>query len=130
MAFKLTDAAQQRWRAINAPHLVALVRAGTRFECGKLVERDPVLQATQTADDTPVQSPTASNQPVTTPRNNLHPQVLTIARTADGCQPASERRMSTCGAESLSATGGALGSAILSDRLLPGHFIVYEEVLT
>jgi len=51
-------------RAVNAPHLVALVRAGARFECGKLVERDPVLEATQAADDTPVQSPTASNQPV------------------------------------------------------------------
>jgi putative transposase len=41
MAFKLIDAAQARWRAVNAPHLVALVRAGARFECGKLVERDP-----------------------------------------------------------------------------------------
>ncbi len=28
-----------RWRCVNAPHLVALVRAGARFECGKLVER-------------------------------------------------------------------------------------------
>ena len=28
-----------RWRAVNAPHLVALVRAGARFEKGKLVER-------------------------------------------------------------------------------------------
>jgi hypothetical protein len=26
--------------------------------------RDPVLEATQAADDTPVQSPAASNQPV------------------------------------------------------------------
>ena len=39
MAFKLIDAAQARWRAVNAPHLVALVRAGARFESGKLVER-------------------------------------------------------------------------------------------
>ena len=39
MAFKLIEAAQQRWRAVNAPHLVALVRAGARFERGKLVER-------------------------------------------------------------------------------------------
>jgi hypothetical protein len=39
MAFKLIEAAQARWRAVNAPHLVALVRAGTRFENGKLVER-------------------------------------------------------------------------------------------
>ena len=39
MAFKLIEAAQDRWRAVNAPHLVALVRAGARFEAGKLVER-------------------------------------------------------------------------------------------
>jgi transposase-like protein len=40
MAFKLIEAAQVRWRAVNAPHLVALVRAGARFERGILVERD------------------------------------------------------------------------------------------
>ena len=39
MAFKLLQAAQARWRAVNAPHLVALVRAGARFEKGKLIER-------------------------------------------------------------------------------------------
>jgi transposase-like protein len=39
MAFKLIESAQARWRAVNAPHLVALVRAGARFEDGKLVER-------------------------------------------------------------------------------------------
>jgi putative transposase len=39
MAFKLMESAQSRWRAVNAPHLVALVRAGARFEKGKLVER-------------------------------------------------------------------------------------------
>src|SRR5690348_9649564 len=39
MAFKLIQAAQDRWRAVNAPHLVALVRAGARFVNGKLVER-------------------------------------------------------------------------------------------
>jgi transposase-like protein len=40
MAFKLIQAAQSRWRAVNAPHLVALVRAGAHFEGGKLVERE------------------------------------------------------------------------------------------
>jgi len=40
MAFKLIEAAQARWRAVNAPHLVAMVRAGARFERGRLVERD------------------------------------------------------------------------------------------
>lgn len=39
MAFKLIEAAQARWRAVNAPHLVALVRAGAVFEDGKLIER-------------------------------------------------------------------------------------------
>jgi transposase-like protein len=39
MAYKLIEAAQSRWRAVNAPHLVALVRAGAKFENGKLLER-------------------------------------------------------------------------------------------
>ncbi len=39
MAFKLIEAAEQRWRSINAPHLVALVRAGTKFEKGVMIER-------------------------------------------------------------------------------------------
>jgi putative transposase len=39
MAFKLIQSAQARWRTVNAPHLVALVRAGARFEAGKLAER-------------------------------------------------------------------------------------------
>jgi transposase-like protein len=39
MVFKLLEAAEGRWRAVNGPHLVALVRAGARFEKGRLVER-------------------------------------------------------------------------------------------
>ena len=39
MAFKLIESAQTRWRAVNAPHLVPLVRAGATFSKGKLVER-------------------------------------------------------------------------------------------
>ncbi len=39
MAFKLIQAAQARWRSVNAPHLVALVRAGAKFEKGVMVER-------------------------------------------------------------------------------------------
>ena len=39
MAFKLIESAQSRWRSVNAPHLVALVRAGARFEKGVMVER-------------------------------------------------------------------------------------------
>ena len=45
MAFKLIIAAQDRWRAVNAPHLVALVRAGATFVNGKLVERKEDQQA-------------------------------------------------------------------------------------
>ena len=39
MAFKLIESAQRRWRMVNAPHLVALVRAGATFTGGKLAER-------------------------------------------------------------------------------------------
>lgn len=39
MAFKLIESAQARRRAVNAPHLVALVRAAATFVNGKLVER-------------------------------------------------------------------------------------------
>ena len=39
MVFKLLEAAEGRWRAVNGPHLVALVRTGARFEKGRLVER-------------------------------------------------------------------------------------------
>ena len=49
MAFKLMQAAQDRWRAVNAPHLVALVRAGATFKDGKLVERPDELTASQKA---------------------------------------------------------------------------------
>ncbi|MFI0141829.1 IS256 family transposase [Streptomyces luteogriseus] len=45
MVFKLVESAQQRWRAVNAPHLVALVRAGARFERGQLVERPEAVAA-------------------------------------------------------------------------------------
>ena len=39
MAFKLIEAAETRWRAVNGPHLVALVRAGAHFEKGVITER-------------------------------------------------------------------------------------------
>jgi hypothetical protein len=45
------DAAQARWRAVNAPHLVALVRAGVVFHEGKLLERPPdITPKTSTAE--------------------------------------------------------------------------------
>ena len=62
MAFKLIEAAQARWRAVNAPHLVALVRAGARFEQG------PPRRTTTT-------QPRRRSGPINVP----HPQALTIA---------------------------------------------------
>jgi len=50
MAYKLIDAAQARWRSVNAPHLVALVRAGAVFHKGKLLERPTEIIPTEPAD--------------------------------------------------------------------------------
>jgi hypothetical protein len=36
---KFIESAQDHWRAVNAPRLVALVRAGATFINGKLIER-------------------------------------------------------------------------------------------
>ena len=52
MAYKLIDAAQSRWRAVNAPHLVALVRAGATFHKGKLLERPVDITPTETGEST------------------------------------------------------------------------------
>jgi putative transposase len=39
MVFKLIEAASERWRYVNGPHLVALVRAGAKSGKGVLIER-------------------------------------------------------------------------------------------
>jgi putative transposase len=52
MAYKLIDAAQARWRAVNAPHLVALVRAGAVFHKGKLLERPTDITPTEPSEST------------------------------------------------------------------------------
>jgi len=44
MAYKLVRAAEERWRRINAPHLVPLVRAGAMFIDGQLQERREVAR--------------------------------------------------------------------------------------
>lgn len=46
MAYKLVDAAQDRWRRINSHHLVPLVRAGAVFIDGHLQERSDPDQTT------------------------------------------------------------------------------------
>jgi transposase-like protein len=44
MAYKLIEAAQSRWRKVNAPELVALVRAGATFKEGMLIENEDTNQ--------------------------------------------------------------------------------------
>ena len=39
MTYKLLDAAQTKWRKVNSPELVALVRAGVEFKDGHQIER-------------------------------------------------------------------------------------------
>src|SRR5438270_1318065 len=39
MVFKLIEAASERWRYVNGPHLVPLVRAGAKFANGDLIDR-------------------------------------------------------------------------------------------
>jgi len=39
MAYKLLDAAEDRWRKVNSPELVAVVRAGIEFKDGNQTER-------------------------------------------------------------------------------------------
>jgi putative transposase len=45
MAYKLIIAAQDRWRAVNGPHLVALIRAGATFKKGVLIENPTEVAA-------------------------------------------------------------------------------------
>lgn len=53
MAFKLLLAAEKRWRRVNAPHLVALVRVGVKFPDGQAAP----LQSEPAAQDLFVHAP-------------------------------------------------------------------------
>ncbi|MCA1836728.1 MAG: IS256 family transposase [Actinobacteria bacterium] len=48
MVFKLVETASEHWRYLNGAHLVALVRAGAKFEKGALIQR-PDEAATKVA---------------------------------------------------------------------------------
>jgi hypothetical protein len=79
MAFKLIESAQDRWRAVNAPHLVALVRAGAVFVNGKLAggpARTPRLRP-----------PEVHRRPAMTPglRGRLHGQQHEATMLEDPC---------------------------------------------
>ncbi|WP_406502588.1 transposase [Streptomyces sp. NBC_01602] len=45
MVFKHVESARARWRGVTGAHLVALVRAGAKFENGVLVEREQATAA-------------------------------------------------------------------------------------
>lgn len=51
MAYKLVEAAQTRWRAVNAPQLVSLVREGAVFHNGKLLEHPTETEASRSTAD-------------------------------------------------------------------------------
>ena len=74
MAYKLIEAAQTRWRAVNAPRLVALVRNGAVFRKGKLLNGPS--------------NNTSRTRRITRNGGRLkhpHPQVLTISPSTAGC---------------------------------------------
>ena len=83
MAYKLLDAAQDRWRRINGHELVPLVRAGATFIDGKLQERS-------------VTTPTATAHRV---RRRLiekpHPQLLTMTLVTSLTWPRNQRHGGT-----------------------------------
>ncbi len=54
LASKLILAAQERWRKVNAPHLVALVRAGIEFKDGKQVVHHIVEEEELLVENTPM----------------------------------------------------------------------------
>jgi putative transposase len=54
LACKLALAAQKRWRRVNAPHLVALVRAGVEFKDGNQVSPHIDEEVELLVQDTPM----------------------------------------------------------------------------
>ena len=51
MAFKLIEAAEQRWRRVNAPQLVAAVLHGIEFSDGERVKPIPVADGFSAHED-------------------------------------------------------------------------------
>jgi len=51
---ELIESVQSRWRAVNAPHLVAIVRDGAHFHKGELVERPDKSGGIDKPRDTPI----------------------------------------------------------------------------
>jgi hypothetical protein len=71
IAHKLIDAPQTRWRAVNAPHLVALVRAGATLHRGNC--------STDPATSHPTRQALSRNRGTGGRLKLADPQVLTIS---------------------------------------------------
>jgi hypothetical protein len=92
MAFKLIESVQDRWRAVNASHLVALVRAGATFTNGKLIEK------------------ARRKGPAGSRLKDHDPQVLTIARRFPQGRPIRDTGQAPAGSFR-SASGRVQGKA-------------------
>jgi hypothetical protein len=84
MAFKLIEAAMERWRAVGAPHLVALDRAGPALNAASALNADPCSRPPKPPATPLFSGPPPRINPSATPRHDLHPQVLTIAHKVSG----------------------------------------------
>jgi transposase-like protein len=90
MAYKLIEAAQTRWRAVNAPHLVALVRAGATFHKGKLLERP--IDITPTQPGASIETEVACNNLIPPDSHVWSPSGVEKCEAPDGAQQGSEGR--------------------------------------
>jgi hypothetical protein len=131
MVFKLLEAAESRWRAVNGPHLVALVRAGARFEKGRLVERPKEAPEEESNKVAACSCEDGDPQDLTIPRNcdrrdaRMHdraglgaelPSGAVLAKAHEECQIAERRNLSEGSMVLLATTTGGDGASPRSCR--------------
>jgi hypothetical protein len=75
MSFKLIESAQARWRAVNPPHFVALVRAGARFENANSSNDPRNQEVINSSRETPI------HRSLTIPRQAQRVRVLQLQTT-------------------------------------------------
>jgi hypothetical protein len=88
MVFKLVQAAEGRWRYVNAPHLVALVRAGAKFEKGVLAGRPDEAEMKDAASSI----------------RTRRPQLLTIPRWSSSGKASTTRAVAPSGTHAQTST--------------------------
>jgi hypothetical protein len=95
MAFKLIQSAEQRWRAVNGPHLVALVRAGATFEKGVHRTTEPAGSGNRRVISGPGRSTGLDNSSRAASRHtcvavNLYPALTETNRLCSDVSPLTE----------------------------------------